>query len=74
MIRHLEKGGHQLNEDFEDNPGLLDDDPALDYILYKEMVKEDKQPPRQGKGGCLSLMLMMLVPPAGMYLLLDVVR
>lgn len=63
-----------MNEDFEEHPGLLDDDPALDYILYKEMVKEEKPGPDRAKGGCLSLVVFMLAPPAGLYLLLDLVR
>ena len=33
-----------MSEDFEDNRGLIDDDPALDYILYEEMNKEDGGP------------------------------
>lgn len=49
-------------EKFDDHPGLLDEDPALDYVLYKEMEKEDK-PPRKN-GGCLSLVLFSLIPPA----------
>jgi len=52
----------------EDHPGLLDDDPALDYILYKEMVKDEKRSPK-GKGGCLSLILIMIVPIADALLL-----
>ncbi|MDH3329569.1 MAG: hypothetical protein OEM01_10080 [Desulfobulbaceae bacterium] len=49
-------------EQFDDHPGLLDEDPALDYVLYKEMEKEDKRPRKNG--GCLSLVLFSLLPPA----------
>ena len=56
-------------EDFEEHPGLIDDDPALDFIIYKEMEKEDKQP--QQNGGCFTLVLFLLMPPAGFYLLID---
>lgn len=62
-----------MNEDFAEHPGLLDNDPVLDCILYTEMVKEDKPGPEKGKGGCLSLVLLMLAPPASLYFLLDVV-
>jgi len=58
------------DEIHDDDPGLVDDDPALDFILYKEMEKEDRQP-RQSDGGCLSLVLFLLTPPAGLYLLVD---
>jgi hypothetical protein len=49
-----------MSNDFEDNQGLLDDDPALDCILYEEMNKEDRRP--SGKGGCLSMMLILFLP------------
>lgn len=42
-----------MPDDFEDNRGLIDDDPALDYILYEEMNKED------GKGGCFGMILFL---------------
>jgi hypothetical protein len=37
-----------MSDEFEEHTGLIDDDPALDYILYKEMRKDEKRP--QGKG------------------------
>ena len=49
-----------MSDDFEDNRGLIDDDPALDYILYEEMNKDDGRP--SGKGGCLGLMLILFLP------------
>jgi len=56
-------------EKSDDYEGLLDDDPALDFILYKEMVKEDRSPRK--KDGCLTLILLMSVPPAAFYHLLQ---
>jgi hypothetical protein len=29
-----------MTEDFDEDHGLLDDDPTLDYILYEKMEKE----------------------------------
>lgn len=52
-----------MNDNQNDEyPGLLDDDPALDFILYKEMEKEDRQPPRKPNQGCLGLLLLVFLP------------
>ncbi len=40
--------------------GLLDDDPALDCVLFEEMRKEDAQ--RKGRGGCLGILVIFLIP------------
>jgi hypothetical protein len=58
-----------MNEEPKENQGLLDDDPALDFILYEEMVKDEQQRRGKGTGGCLSLILLMVVPLGGIYLL-----
>lgn len=43
--------------------GLLDDDPALDYILYEEMQKDERGGGNRPKGGgCLGLLFLMTVP------------
>jgi|MTBAKSStandDraft_2_1061841.scaffolds.fasta_scaffold51036_2 hypothetical protein len=43
-------------------PGILDEDPALDFILLNEMEKEvSKGSPRQ-KGSCSGIILLFLVP------------
>ena len=49
-----------MPDDNQDNPGLIDNDPALDYILYEEMNKDNGQP--NGKAGCLGLLLIITVP------------
>lgn len=45
----------------DDYDGLLDDDPALDYILYEEMTKEEEnqRPPK----GCLGVFIFLLLLP-----------
>lgn len=40
--------------------GLLDDDPALDCILYEEMQK--KEGGERGRCGCLGLLILPLLP------------
>ncbi len=43
-----------------DDDGLFDEDPALDYILYEEVTKED-QSGGEG-GGCLSVIAILVLP------------
>ncbi len=51
---------------FSDEKPLLDEDEALDFILYQEMEKEtNRRPPR----GCVSGLLFFLVLPASVALL-----
>ena len=48
----------------DDGRGLIvDDDPALDYILYEEMSKND-QKQEGGRRGCLGFFLLVLLPVA----------
>ena len=50
----------------DDGRGLIvDDDPALDYILYEEMTKND-QKQKGDQGGCLGVVVLLLLPVAGM--------
>ncbi len=44
-----------MEDDFD---GLLDDDPALDYILYEDMEKKGGQ---KG-GGCLGVVAILILP------------
>ena len=46
---------------FEDHPGILDDDPALDVILLEEMDKKDRKAHKQN-GGCAGVLLLLLMP------------
>ncbi len=43
----------------DDNNGLLDEDPALDYILHQEMGQEESP---KGKIGCLGMAFIVLLP------------
>jgi len=58
-----------MSEEPKENHGLLDEDPALDFVLYEEMVKDEQQRRGKGSGGCLSLILLMSIPLGGVYLL-----
>lgn len=49
-----------MSDDFDEYDGLVDKDPALDFILYQEMERENKQP--GNKSGCLGLMLLFILP------------
>ena len=49
-----------MNDDFDEHNGLLDDDPALDFVLYQEMEKENRQP--GSKSGCLAGVLLFILP------------
>ena len=51
-----------MSDDFFEDDGLLDDDPALDFILYEEMEKDQKEP--KGNGGCLGVLVLFLLPCA----------
>ena len=62
-----------MSDEHEEHPGLLDDDPALDYILYKGITKEDNNFQGRGNGGCLSFVLFMHVPPVSLYVLFDLI-
>lgn len=53
------------NDDDEYN-GLLDDDPALDCILYEEIQKDNVQ--QKGRGGCLGILVIFFIPSC--YLLI----
>ena len=53
-----------MNHDSDHDP-LLEDDETLDFLLYREMERESARPPR---GGCLGIMLLMLLPPVGLAL------
>ena len=55
--------------------GLLDNDPALDYILYEEMRKDERGGGNKPKGGgCMGLLLLVVLPVGpvmfGLFLLL----
>ena len=49
-----------MEDDFENMDNLMDDDPALDYILYEDMDRGN----RDGKGGngCLGVIVLLILP------------
>jgi len=47
-----------MEDDFEEMGNLMDDDPALDYILYEEM----EQKRGEKGGGCLGVMTVLILP------------
>ena len=49
-----------MEDDFEEMGNLMDDDPALDYILYENMTQEDNK--KQSGNGCLGMILLLLLP------------
>lgn len=55
-----------MNQDHDDGL-IVDDDPALDFILYEEMSKNDRKQ-KGGQGGCLSVIVLFLLPVASMML------
>ena len=53
-----------MEDDFEEMVNLMDDDPALDHILYEDM----EQKGGQKGGGCLGVVAILLLPlAAGCY-------
>ena len=50
----------------EESHNLLDDDPALDCILFEEMRKEDRGNRQKRGSGCLGLLVLMVVPAGGL--------
>jgi|MTBAKSStandDraft_1061840.scaffolds.fasta_scaffold23548_3 hypothetical protein len=46
-------------EEPEEHPELIGEDPASDFILYKEMEKEDSKEQRNNKAGCCVLFLSL---------------
>ena len=53
------------DHDDDDRGLIVDDDPALDYILYKEMTKND-QKQKGGRGGCLGIAVLLIIPVTSM--------
>ena len=53
----------------DDHDGLIDDDPALDCILFEEMRRDSNQP---GGSGCLGLLLILMTSALPFTLLLAI--
>lgn len=59
---------NQDHDDHDRHKGLIVDDKVLDYILYEEITKNDRKR-KGGKGGCLGIVVLLLVPVASVTLL-----
>ncbi len=55
-----------MEDDFQDLDNLMDDDPALDYILYEDMEHGNK-----GGNGCLGIIVLLILPLAAIVICLD---
>ena len=55
-----------MDDEFCDHDNIMDDDPALDYILYEEMKNNN---PQEGSG-CFSTIVMFLLPISALMLVL----
>ncbi len=55
-----------MHDDKHDN--ILADDDALDFIIYEELEKQDRER-KEGKGGCLSMVVLLMLPAASVMLL-----
>ncbi|MBV5327791.1 MAG: hypothetical protein JZU65_09160 [Chlorobium sp.] len=62
---------NQDHEDHDKHSGLIVDDKVLDYILYEKITKNDRKRKvyKSGKGGCLGIVVLLLLPVASMMFL-----
>lgn len=49
-----------MQEELDDSDSLLDEDPALDFILYQELEKDGGK--KGNSGGCFSVVLLAIFP------------
>jgi len=47
-------------DDHDDN--IFDEDDALDVILYEEVEKETNTNDPKSRGGCLGMLLVLIIP------------
>ncbi len=57
-----------MNDDFDEEEGLLDKDPALDFILYKNMEQENNR--LKSNSGCFGIALFLLLPIGSIFFIL----
>ncbi|MDD3813129.1 MAG: hypothetical protein PHZ02_00675 [Desulfocapsaceae bacterium] len=55
-----------MHNDKHDN--VFADDDALDFIIYKEIEKQNRER-KGGKGGCFGIVALLLLPAASVMLL-----
>jgi hypothetical protein len=54
--------------DDDGNDNIFDKDDALDFIIYKDLESQDRGK-EIGNGGCLTTIVLLLLPVAGVMLL-----
>ena len=55
-----------MNDEHDEHNDLLDNDPALDFILYQEMEKQRSQP--KASSGCFGIALLFILPIGIFYI------
>jgi hypothetical protein len=55
-----------MHDDRNDN--IFDKDDALDFIIYEEFEKRDRER-KGGKGGCFGIVVLLLLPVASVMFL-----
>jgi len=55
-----------MHDDKSDN--IFADDDALDFIIYEELEKQDRER-KGGKSGCFGFVVLLLLPVASVMLL-----
>ena len=61
------------DDDFlDDYDGIFDDDDALDYIIYEDVINDSTPSPRGNNHGCLGMVVVLLTPLTGLFWLLRV--
>jgi len=58
-----------MHDDGNDN--IFADDDALDFIIYKDLEKQDRERKggKGGKGGCFGMVVLLLLPAASVMFL-----
>lgn len=55
-----------MHDDRHDN--IFADDDALDFIIYEDLEKQDRER-KGGKGGCFGIVVLLLLPVASVIFL-----
>ena len=55
-----------MHDDKSDN--IFADNDALDFIIYEELEKQERER-KGGKGGCFGIVVLLLLPVASVMLL-----
>jgi hypothetical protein len=58
-----------MHDDKHNNNNIFADDDALDFMIFKDFEKRDQER-NDGKGGCLRIIVLLLLPMAGVVFIL----